>query len=715
MGRDTAGSLAVTNNKFTSLALAAASICAIAVAVAPAEASAAAKPNIIVVTDDDQRADDLSIMTKVKAQLGNTGVTFDNAMASYSLCCPSRTTFLTGQYMHNHGITWNFWPEGGYFKFKHSTNNGGWGNILPKWLQTAGYRTGLVGKYLNQTGEPDPSTATTRSATGASGSKTITISGGTTGLAVGDRVSGKRTALAASGSAGSPNVTVTASVSGPLPIQVGDYAVGKGLGGAVSTVTAVSGMTVTLSAPLAVNTDLLTTVKPGVETGTRVTKISGPTVTLDTALNSAISGSNNIMTETYKPTEIPPGWSEWMGGVDPTTYAYYGYTLNVNGKLVTYGKCRHEYKVLDELGNDVTPPLKARYTTNALEGCHEENAASDTYTQNSNSDKNYQTDVFASYAEKFIATNGKKAAPYFLWVTPTAPHTTTTTGANEGSPAIPPYRYRNLFATKKMPLSPSYNEADVSDKPCIQSFFCWFPTMIPQAEQLATNHYRGRQRAIMGVDDLVGRIVAAVKKTGEQKNTLIIFTSDNGWLLGEHRILAQKQFGFDESIKVPLVISGPGFTGGKRSAPMVTNADLAPTILRAAGATAGRPQDGVALQDILATPSNWLTRTVVVETGPNPRAPYYEGIHNSHYHLEILHGGGLPERYELYDIAKDPFEMNAVTNDPAYAGVLAQLVAQAKRLSTCVGAACVDKSAAPASPATSSLDDVSPTTGLHTR
>lgn len=697
-----------SRNRISALALAAAAVGALALV--PAQAGAATKPNIIVVMDDDQRADDLSIMTKVKAQLGDTGVTFDNSMASYSLCCPSRTTFLTGQYMHNHGITWNFWPEGGFFKFKHSTNYGGWSNTLPKWLQNAGYRTGLVGKYLNQTGEPDPATATTRSAAGASGSKTITISGSTAGLAVGDRVSGRRTSRSATGNAGSSTVTVSDATG----INVGDIAVGKGFSGSYAIVTGISGTTVTLSKPLAVVTDSFTTVRPGVETGTRVTKITGSTVTLDTALNSAISGSNNITTESYQPTEIPPGWNEWMGGVDPTTYAYFGYTLNVNGKLVTHGKCRHQYKVLDEVGNDVTPPLKSAYTTNPLEGCHEENAASDTYAQNANSDKYYQTDVFASYAEKFISTNAKKTAPFFLWVTPTAPHTTTTTGANEGSPAIAPYRYRNLFATKSMPLSPSYNEADVSDKPCIQSFFCWFPSLIPQAEQLATNHYRGRQQAIMGVDDLVGRIVAAVKKSGEASKTLIIFTSDNGWLLGEHRILAQKQFGFTESIKVPLVISGPGFTGGKRVAPPVTNADLAPTILRAAGATAGRPQDGVALQDVVTSPSNWLSRTVVIETGENPRAPYYDGIRNSHYSLEILHGGGLPLRYELYDLSKDPFQMNAVTDDPAYASVLAELIAQTQRLHGCSGATCIDKSTPPASPANSTLDDVSLTTGLHT-
>jgi hypothetical protein len=495
---------------------------------------------------------------------------------------------------------------------------------------------------------------------------------------------------------------------------VGDYAVGKGFTTIPRTITSISGTTLNLNGPLTENTDALTTVRPGVETGTRITAISGNTVSVDTALSSALSGTDNIQTQHQTATEIPPGWNEWAGGVDPTTYAYYGFTLNVNGKLITYGNCRHQFKVLDGAGNDVTPPLKTPYTADKNEGCHEENAKTDTYAQNGNSDKNYQSDVLAGYAEKYISTNGKKKNPYFLWLTPTAPHTTTTTGGNEGSPAIPPYRYRNLFDTKPLPVWPSYNEADVSDKPCIQSFFCWFLPMSSDSDKLAVAHYRGRQAAVMGVDDLVGRVVAAVKKTGKASNTIIIFTSDNGWLLGEHRIVAQKQFGFEESIRVPLVISGPGFTGGKHVTPMVTNTDLAPTILRAAGATAGRPQDGSPLQDILADPAHWLDRTVVIETGENPRAPYYDGIHNRRYHLEILHGGGLGVRYELYDLSKDPFQMNAVQDDPAYASVLADLIAQDQRLHNCSGSNCNDLSAIDPSPVHSSLDDVSPVTGLHT-
>ncbi|MCX6394076.1 MAG: sulfatase-like hydrolase/transferase [Solirubrobacterales bacterium] len=704
-------SLRLRRHTNTIIATAAAFAALAGIAAVPAQA-ATAKPNIIVMTVDDQRQDDLEIMTKVKAQLQNTGVTFQNSLASYALCCPSRTTFLTGQYMHNHGITWNFWPLGGYFKFKHSTNDGGWGNILPKWLQNAGYHTGLIGKYLNQTGEEDPTTRITRTAAGTIGTSTITLSGASTGLAVGDNVSSSLSTTEATGTTGSTSVIASGSTSG---IRIGDYAVGKGFSRG-PTVTSIVGSTVNFSAPLTENTDSLTTTQPGVETGSKITQISGSTLTISQPLNKTLSGTDNIVTGRATPTEIPPGWSEWAGGVDPTTYAFYGYTLNVNGTLKTYGTCRHQYKTIDPAGNNVTPPLKTPYTTNKLEGCHEENAQNDVYLQNNSakSDANYQTDVETTYAEKYIKANGAKSKPYFLWLTPTAPHTTTTTGANEGSPAIPPYRYRSTFATKALPNWPALDEVDTSDKPCIQSFFCWFGRIGADGRQLATNHYRGRQGSIKGLDDMVGRIVAAVKKTGEAKNTIIIYTSDNGWLLGEHNLVAQKQFGFEESIKVPLVISGPGFTGGKTAAPMVVNTDLAPTILRAAGATAGRAMDGVALQDILASPSSWLTRTVVIETGENPRAPSYAGIHNWHWHLEILQGGGLPERYELYDLSKDPFEMNAVTNDPAYAGVLAQLIAQDRRLATCKGTACRDTSAIPASPAHSSLDDVSMTTGLHT-
>ena len=219
---------------------------------------------------------------------------------------------------------------------------------------------------------------------------------------------------------------------------------------------------------------------------------------------------------------------------------------------------------------------------------------------------------------------------------------------------------------------------------------------------MATNHYHGRLGAVRGLDDMVARILKAVKKSGEEKNTIIVYTSDNGWLLGEHRIIGQKFFGFDPSIKVPLYIKGPGFLGGKIISTPVVNAVLPAALVQAAGAKPGRVLDGIPLQTLMAHPKTWANRNVLIETGKNTRGAYYEGVHTPRYHLEVIHGGGLPERYELYDIKNDKYEMNAVTNDPRYASVLSLLIAQTRRLAACSGTNCRDTSSAP-QPVASSL------------
>lgn len=611
----------------------------------PATAGAAAKPNIVVIMSDDQRADELSVMTKLKTSLRDTGVTFANSYVSYSLCCPSRTSFLTGQYMHNHDITWNFWPQGGYMKFKHQSTNydpskneyGGWSNILPRWLQSAGYQTGLIGKYLNETGTEDPTTRVTKTAAGAAGSRTVTVSGGAGGAA------GLLVGMRLSGHAGIPSYT-------------------------------------------------------------RITAISGNTVTISKPLTKALSGTGNFVGGRSTETEIPPGWSEWYGGVDPTTYSYFGYTLNENGKLHRYGTCER----VDAAG---------AATTDSLAGCKTTSQRGKDYTE-------YQTDVLATKAEDFIRRNSAKTKPFFLWVTPTGPHTTTATGALEGLPAVPPNRYANTFATASLPnrSAPSFDEADVSDKPTLNystplGVFDWFPRVGSGGIQLAINHSRGRRGAIKGIDDMVGRIVTQLKASGKLANTIIVYTSDNGWLLGEHRIVANKFFGFEESIRVPLVISGPGFTGGKTETGQAVNVDLAPTILKAAGvtlspgATSGRPLDGIPLQDLMANPSAWNNRTWAVETGPNPRSAYYAGAHNKRYHLEVITGGNGPTRYELYDLQTDPYELVNLapriipvnpanlsagfieqpgSGNPKYTNVLNFMKAEVAKLANCKGSACQD-------------------------
>ena len=105
-------------------------------------AQAPARPNVLVVMTDDQTVESLRVMTNVRALLAGEGTTFANSFASFPLCCPSRSTFLTGQYAHNHTVMGNAMPTGGYEKLDHS-------NTMPVWLQRAGYRTVHIGKYLN--------------------------------------------------------------------------------------------------------------------------------------------------------------------------------------------------------------------------------------------------------------------------------------------------------------------------------------------------------------------------------------------------------------------------------------------------------------------------------------------------------------------------------------------------------------------------------------
>ena len=98
------------------------------------KSSSAVRPNVLVLMTDDQTVESMRVMPNVKTLIADQGVTFDNSFVSYSLCCPSRSTFLTGQYAHNHGVWGNAAPNGGYYKLDST-------NTLPVWLQRAGYQT----------------------------------------------------------------------------------------------------------------------------------------------------------------------------------------------------------------------------------------------------------------------------------------------------------------------------------------------------------------------------------------------------------------------------------------------------------------------------------------------------------------------------------------------------------------------------------------------
>jgi len=160
--------------------------------------------------------------------------------------------------------------------------------------------------------------------------------------------------------------------------------------------------------------------------------------------------------------------------------------------------------------------------------------------------------------------------PFFMWLGTQDPH----------EPATPADRYKNAFSNTLLPHSPSYDERDISDKPE------WLRDNPPlDAESIAKMQklYRNRLRSLLAVDNMIGDLVKELRKAGELDNTYIIFTSDNGFHMGEHRMTWGKWTAYEEDIRVPLVIHGPGVPAGRKLDHLVLNNDLAPTLLTSRG------------------------------------------------------------------------------------------------------------------------------------
>jgi len=451
----------------------------LAVVLVPAPA-AVASPNVVVIETDDQTVADLAAMPQTRALIGDAGVTFTRSFVSLSECCPSRATFLTGQYAHNHGVLSNELPFGGFTRLRGA-------ETLPVWLERAGYATGLVGKYLN-------------------------------GYGRGDRYL------------------------------------------------------------------------------------------------------------------VPPGWTDFEGLLGPFTYRFYGFTMNVNGALET--------------------------------------------TQ-----LDYQTDAITERAVNFVQRSAGQ--PFFLWTTYVAPHAGGPTEledpvAYKSTVAAP--RHFGAFAGAPLPRPPSFNEVDVSDKPPLIRNR---PRLAPRQIAALTETRRQRLASLLAVDEGVARIVETLRETGALANTMVIFTSDNGFMAGEHRVPSGKMLAYEPSIRVPLLVRVPGIPAGSRRDDLVWNGDLAPTILALAGAHPAFPLDG---RSLFAPPDP--RRAILLEGPAAPRTlglPRFSGLRTPRYkYIEHLRGAR-----ELYDLRRDPYELANLARLPRMAGVKAQLGRRLARLQGCAGAGCL--------------------------
>lgn len=344
---------------------------------------------------------------------------------------------------------------------------------------------------------------------------------------------------------------------------------------------------------------------------------------------------------------VPPGWSEWASPVDGSPYAAYRFTLNENGRIVKYGS-----------------------------------TASD-----------YMTDVLARKATAFVRRTAGGGQPFFLLLATYAPH----------KPSTPAKRHAGLFPDLKAPRTPSFNEADVDDKP---GRIRGLPLLT--ADQIDTIDvlYRNQMLTLQAVDEAVAALVKALRETRALANTYIVFTSDNGFHMGQHRLVPGKYTPYETDIHVPLLIRGPGVAAGSCASALVSSVDLAPTLAGLAGARLPGDSDGRSLVPWLRgqTPQEWRRMVLLEQFGfpsvppragqtlepPDPQdeaaiADYraHMGLRTPDFKFVTYESGDQ----EVYDLRNDPDEL---VNLKSQVGEdwLMRLSQMAKTLGKCAGASC---------------------------
>ena len=303
----------------------------------------------------------------------------------------------------------------------------------------------------------------------------------------------------------------------------------------------------------------------------------------------------------------------------------------------------------------------------------------------------YVTDYVTDLSDRIIARRMHRPAPLFLWTSYIAPHDgrphdpddcTRFVGRGLATPS-PAAIDRDTFADRSLGNDPSINEQHVGDKPeAIRSL----PLIRPPMMKCLTELNQQRLESLQSVDRGVADIVDAVDAAGELDNTVFVFTSDNGYIIGQHRVLQGKVLPYEPSIRVPLIIRGPGFPAGAVRSQLTASIDLAPTFVALAAATPRRTIDGVSLLSIAADPSADASRDIVLEAGPNTvDGPMtFTGLRTARYkYVEYATG----ER-ELYDLQTDPYELDNLAGDPDMADIQQTLAEELADVRNCSGAAC---------------------------
>jgi N-acetylglucosamine-6-sulfatase len=310
----------------------------------------------------------------------------------------------------------------------------------------------------------------------------------------------------------------------------------------------------------------------------------------------------------YQPQRhtVAPGWNLW--DVAGNGYPGFNYDLNQNGKVVHYA----------------------------------------------NRPEDYLTDVVSAAAVDFVKQQAAET-PFMIEIATFAPH----------APYTPAPRDADAFPGLRAPRTAAFNAAPDAAAP---KWLAALPALSEIEVAIIDNDYRKRAQSVQAIDAMIGALQQAVAAIGAADNTYFVFSSDNGYHMGEHRLMPGKMTAFDTDIHVPLIVTGPGVPAGRTVEEIAQNTDLCPTFAELGFATAPANIDGRSLAPLLRgeKPEGWRTLALVEHRGPvrniadpdlpGPRSgnpPTYEAIRTA-TSLYVEYADG---EKEYHDLASDPHEL----------------------------------------------------------
>jgi N-acetylglucosamine-6-sulfatase len=265
----------------------------------------------------------------------------------------------------------------------------------------------------------------------------------------------------------------------------------------------------------------------------------------------------------------------------------------------------------------------------------------------------YLTDVLSGLAASFIRQ--PSGTPFLIEIATYAPH----------APYVPAPRDADAFPGLRAPRTASFDAAPDANAPS------WLRRSRPLSDAdkaLIDRDFRKRAQSVLAVDKMIGDLQAAIAASGQAKNTYFIFSSDNGYHMGEHRLMPGKMTAFEEDIRVPLIVTGPGVPAGRTLDAIVENIDLCPTFNELAGATAPGNVDGRSLVPLLhgQAVTAWRTVALIEHHGPvkDPTDPDLPAVRsgNPTTYEAIRLPSSLYVEYsdgtkEYHDLKTDPDEL----------------------------------------------------------